>query len=98
MSLPVVLRPEAQNDLLYGRDWYDGQSPGRGDLFTDEVEQALARIALRPEMYAVLYRGVRPCKVRKYPYVIYYRVLSDRIDVIGVLHGRRDPGAWQSRA
>jgi len=50
-----------------------------------------------PEMYVKALRDVRRAKVRKFPYLIYYRVLSDRIQVIAVLHASRDPQLWQER-
>ena len=49
-------------------------------------------------MYAATFRGVRPAKLRRFPYVVYYRVLADRIEVLAVLHGSRDPRIWQGRA
>ena len=51
-----------------------------------------------PELYAVTFRGVRPAKLRRFPYVMYYRMLADRIEVLAVLHGSRNPRVWQSRA
>jgi plasmid stabilization system protein ParE len=40
---------------------------------------------------------VRRGKVRRFPYVVYYRVLADRIEVIAVLHAARNPQTWQDR-
>jgi plasmid stabilization system protein ParE len=40
---------------------------------------------------------VRRGKLRTFPYLIYYRVLSDRSEVIAVLHASRDPKGWQER-
>ena len=97
MSLPIVVRPEAQTDLLEARDWYEQQRPGLGDAFAEAVEEMLARIKEMPELYAAMLREVRRGKLRRFPYVVYYRVLSDRIEVIGVLHGSRDPKVWQDR-
>src|SRR5437016_4760994 len=98
MSLPVGFRPEAQDDVLLAREWYERQSPGLGDAFAAMVEQLLGRIVAMPESYAATFRGVRPAKLRRFPYVLYYRVLADRIEVLAVLHGSRDPRIWQSRA
>ena len=56
------------------------------------------RVRAMPEIYAPAFRGVRRGKLRKFPYVVYYRALTDRIEVIGVLHGGRDPRVWRSRA
>jgi plasmid stabilization system protein ParE len=98
VSLPFVFRPEAQDDLLLARDWYQRQALGLGDAFSAAFEQLLARVEAMPELYAVTFRGVRPAKLRRFPYVMYYRLLADRIEVLGVLHGSRDPRIWQRRA
>ncbi len=98
MSLPVAVRPDAQVDLRNARDWYDRQRPGLGDAFAVAVEKFLARIEALPELYAVTIHDVRQGKVKKFPYVVYYRVLADRIEVIAVLHGGRNPQAWQDRS
>jgi len=98
VSLPVILQPEAQDDLLLAREWYERQSPGLGDTFAGAVERLLALVESMPEMYAVAFRGVRPAKLRRFPYVVYYRVLADRIDVLAILHGSRDPRIWEGRA
>ncbi len=97
MSLSAVFRPEAKADLLETRDWYEHQQLGLGQTFADSVDDAVDRIVAMPQMYASVFRNVRRAKLRRFPYLIYYRVLSDRIEVIGVLHGSRDPKRWQER-
>ncbi len=98
MSLPVAVRPDAQSDLLDARDWYECQSPGLGGAFIAAFEQLLARIESFPELYAITYRGVRPAKLRRFPFVVYYRVLTNRIEVLAILRGSRDPKVWKRRA
>jgi toxin ParE1/3/4 len=98
VSLPVTFRPETQDDLLLARDWYQRQAPGLGDAFSAAFEQLMDRVEAMPELYAVTFRGVRPAKLRRFPYVLYYRLLADRIEVLAVLHGSRDPRVWQRRA
>jgi plasmid stabilization system protein ParE len=97
MSLAAVFRPEAQADLLRTRDWYERQRVGLGEIFSVSVEQVVNRIETMPQMYAIVFRDVRRAKLRTFPYLIYYRVLSDRIEVIAILHGSRDPKLWQER-
>ena len=58
----------------------------------------LVRIAMMPELYGVILGDIRRGKLRKFPYVVYYRVLVDRIEVIAVLHGSRDQNSWKDRA
>jgi len=97
MSLPVIFRPEAQADLLDAQSWYERQRAGLGDIFADAAEQMLGRIVAMPEMYEAVLRDVRRGKLTRFPYVLYYRVLPDRIEVLGVLHGSRDPRVWEDR-
>ena len=97
MSLPIVLRPEAQTDLLATRDWYERQRPGLADEFADAVDRMFVRIEGMPESCAVAFQNVCRGKLRRFPYLIYYRVLSEQIEVVAVLHSSRDPQLWQSR-
>ena len=93
----MILRPEAVDDVTAARDWYEQQREGLGEEFVESVDFVLARLAATPEMHQVVFQDARRAKLRRFPYVVYYRVLSDRVEVLAVMHGRRDPGAWQSR-
>ncbi len=97
MSLAIVFRPEAEADVLEARDWYEEQQPGLSEAFADSLDEIVSRIAPMPRMYPVALRDVRRGKLRKFPYLIYYRMLADRIEVIAVLHGSRSPNLWQDR-
>jgi toxin ParE1/3/4 len=48
-------------------------------------------------MYPVAHRDVRRGKLRKFPYLIYYRVHPNKLEVLAVLHGSRDPRLWRER-
>jgi hypothetical protein len=41
VTLPVLLRPEAQDNLLSSREWYDERGPGLGDRFMAAVSEAI---------------------------------------------------------
>jgi toxin ParE1/3/4 len=97
MTLAVLFRPEAGSDLIETRDWYERQQLGLGEAFADSVDETVDRIEAMPRMYAVVFRDVRRVKLRRFPYVVYYRVASELIEVIAVLHGSRDPKLWQER-
>jgi toxin ParE1/3/4 len=98
LSLEIFVRPEAEVDLQSARDWYDQQRQGLGIEFITAVNETLNRIADMPGLFAVSLRDVRRAKLRRFPYLIYYRQLGDRVEVIGVLHGSRDPRTWRRRA
>jgi plasmid stabilization system protein ParE len=98
MSLPVVLRPEASQDVEEARDYLEVQQPGLGQTFLDRVNETLGNIGAMPEMYGVVWRNVRAARLRQFTYVVYYRVHADRVEVLAVMHGSRRASAWRSRA
>jgi plasmid stabilization system protein ParE len=95
--LPLVVRPEAQADLLEARDWYNRQRADLGIQFVESVEEFFGRVHSNPESYAESFKGVRRGKLRRFPYVVYYRALDNQTEVLAVLHGSRHPRVWQSR-
>jgi plasmid stabilization system protein ParE len=98
MSLPVVLRPEASQDAAEARDYFEAQQAGLGQAFLDRLNEVLARVGAMPETYGIVWRNVRAARQRRFTYVVYYRVHDDRVEVLAVMHGRRDASAWQTRA
>lgn len=97
MSLPVVLRAEAQTDFDEAFDWYEAQRTGLGIDFAAEVQRVFDRIAANPLLHGVVLQDVRKAVAHRFPYSIYYRVESTQVLVIAVFHGRRDPSIWQGR-
>lgn len=97
MALAIVFRPEAENDVLQTRRWYEQQMAGLGDAFADSLAQIVSRIEMMPEIYPIARHSVRRGKLRRFPYLIYYRIQTARIEVIAVLHGSRHPNVWRDR-
>ncbi len=97
MSYVLVFRSEALEELDEAYNWYESQQPGLGDEFLEYVDEVLNRICQQPELYVVVYRDVRRVVLRRFPYVISYRIISSRIVITGVFQGRRDPKIWLKR-
>jgi plasmid stabilization system protein ParE len=93
----LVLRPQAEAELLDARDWYEEQRAGLGGAFATEVDLALARIVQTPLAYRRVQGETRRALGRRFPYAIYFHATPDEIVVLGVIHGRRHPQRWRSR-
>jgi plasmid stabilization system protein ParE len=94
----MIIRPEAEADLVSARAWYERQREGLGAAFLLCVEEVLERIGRTPEMYTTVYHDVRRALTRRFPYAVYYCIAGTEVVVLGILHTRRDPHEWQSRA
>lgn len=97
MSLPLHIRPEAERDVEDAAIWYEQQRAGLGHEFLDRVRDALAAVAGQPRQYPVVHRQTRRALARQFPFGIYYLIEADRIVVVAVMHGSRDPHKWQTR-
>lgn len=91
------VRPAAAADIEEAFLWYEGQRPGLGDEFRQELKAALDRITASPELYQVLHRETRRALIRRFPYCLFYRVYPEAIVVVAVMHARRNPRRWRSR-
>lgn len=98
MTHPLIIRPEAEQDMAEGRDWYEGQREGLGAEFLTAIDEVFDRIREMPELYAPEYKAVRRAGLRRFPYVVYYRIVTASVEVIAVQHGSRNPRRWRSRA
>ena len=97
MSAPVIIRPEAEEDIQTTHDALEQVQTGLGRRFVGRLREVLERVESTPELYGVVWQDVRAVRVKQFRYVLYYVVFSDRVEVIAVLHGARDPSVWQSR-
>jgi plasmid stabilization system protein ParE len=97
VTLPVFWTPEANQDLLEARTWYDNVRSELGERFALAVETTVEAIAEHPLQFPVTYQSRRRAGVRRFPYGIFFEVQQNRIVVIACFHGRRNPKRWQSR-
>ncbi len=72
MTPRLVLRPQAEAELLDARDWYEAQRPGLGRTFATEVDMVLGRIVQAPLAYPRVQGETRRALVRRFPYAIYF--------------------------
>ena len=97
MSLPVILRHEAEVDVQEARDPLEAVRVGLGTQVLTRVREVLARIEKMPELHGKVWQDVRAARLKQFRYIVYFIVLADRVEVLAVLHGARDPSSWKSR-
>ncbi len=98
MRYPVVYLPEARTDVDAAYASYEQRQTGLGERFLEQLRLRVEGIAGNPALYANLRDGVRAGPLRRFPYVVYYQWEAGTVFILAVLHGHRDPKAWQSRA
>jgi hypothetical protein len=71
------LTSETETDLLRGIRWFDRTSRGLGDQFESEFFHALERVKDAPELFAPDHTGYRPCRLKRFTAVLYFRIDGD---------------------
>jgi toxin ParE1/3/4 len=97
VSLLIVLKSEAVADLETTKAHYESIQSRLGLSFAVEVAVVFDRIGQFPELYARVWKHVRAAKLRKFPYIAYYHIVDDKIEIIAVLHAKRRESNWRSR-
>ncbi len=95
---PVIFTLEAELDALEAFRWYETQGAGLGFVFRAELDDAVRRIGEAPSSFAVRYRESRCLVLNRFPYGVYYRVYPDLVAIVAVVHGKRHPTTWRTRA
>ncbi|MGI8980819.1 MAG: type II toxin-antitoxin system RelE/ParE family toxin [Pirellulaceae bacterium] len=95
---PAIVQREAAVELEEDMVWYEKRQTGLGLDLESEVEKTIARIRRDPSI-GIRYRNTQFqfVRVKRFPYVVYFREFDDAIWVIAIAHGRRRPGYWKNR-
>jgi len=88
---------EARLEAEAAASFYRERQPGLEVRFLDSLEDALRRIQRHPLIYRKVEGDLRKCKLPHFPYGIVYRIRSETIEIIAVMHTCRAPGYWKQR-
>lgn len=94
---PIDFHPNAAQEARDAAARYEGLRAGLGDDFRAELEAALVRVRQNPQLYAAEWGSIRVCPLHRFPYLVFYEELTDRIWVAAVGHHGRRPGYWARR-
>ena len=95
--MTVRLLGVAQQELIEAIVYYNGESPGLGDVFLLETVAAIDRIRRFPEAWHPLGKETRRCLLRRFPYGLIYSKDDAGILILAVAHTHRKPGYWRDR-
>jgi plasmid stabilization system protein ParE len=97
LKYSLILRPEAEADVLEAYSWYEMEKPGLGDEFLSKIEDALENVSSTPEMHPCICQKIRRKLIRRFPYGIYYIFENGKVSVLGIVNLLRHPRHWRER-
>jgi hypothetical protein len=87
----------ARDELAEVIAHYEGQRPGLGEEFAQEVENTIRRILNLPGAWTQLAPNIRRCRTNRFPYGLVFTVRGEEVLIIAVMHLHRKPGYWKDR-
>lgn len=95
--MKIRLVDEARREFDEAVDYYLKHSNSAAVPFIDAFEEAKKRLSAFPNAGARIRPGSRRILVKRFPYMLVYRVEGGEIVVYAVAHQRRRPGYWRMR-
>jgi plasmid stabilization system protein ParE len=99
MNRRLIIRPEAESDIIDAAVWYENREVSLGLEIAGEVHAAIKRAVEHPRAHPLLRKHpeVHRILAQRFPYRIYYIVRSDAIVIFAVLHSSRHERNWEVR-
>ncbi len=96
--MKIEYHPALGAELEEARDYYDERLLGLGRDFVDEFERQVLAVAAMPERWMIVVGDIRRVLMKRFPYIIYFRILDDgAIRIAVVKHEKRHPAYGRQR-
>ncbi len=101
MTWRVVVRPEAEDDIVEAAAWYERRSEGLGVRFSEEVIAVFDALAETPLLHCRRHptKNIRWRYPEHFPYRVIYEVIEEEKTVVvgAVIHAARHDREWRRR-
>ena len=78
-------------------EYYSARSPEAASGFVDAFEAAATFLLENPQVGTRLDCGARRWNLRRFPYALIFRAVDDIVEIVAVMHERREPEYWRNR-
>lgn len=97
MVLKIIVKPLAELDLHEAVNWYVLENEELAETFLFEFKDAVRAVSRSPLGFQKRYKSVRAFAMKKFPYNVYYLLDKGTMDILAVIHQKRNPKLWKKR-
>jgi hypothetical protein len=91
MTFKLIIKEEAQLEVIEAFLYYEGKQNGLGDLFLDHLNSYFKWIRNYPFHFSQKRKPFREAVVKRFPFIIIYEVLESEVIVYSVFNTWQDP-------
>lgn len=100
--LAARLRSKATDDVKQAVEYYSAEADvGVATRFVDDLERTIRQLEVHPELGSLRFAfdldlpGLRSFRVEEFPFLVFYLIRREHLDVLRVLHSSRDVPAMR---
>ena len=86
MAFKVVIKPEAEQELLEALDWYETKTQNLGTELYIEISNLIDSIKENPNLFQKRYKNFRITFTKRFQYGIHYTIEKAIIYIHAILH------------
>ncbi len=91
MSRKILFRDKAISEMMSAYWWYEDAKIGLGDVFLKKIDTYIDIIKENPEAFRIVYKKFRQIPIKKFPFVILYKVYPSAVVIHSVFHTSQNP-------
>lgn len=90
--------PAAEAEYLESVAYYESKKSGLGASYLAEFEITMTTVCAAPHRYPIEKQpDIRRIRLKRFPYTLLFRELSDTVQVLAIAHNRRRLQYWLGR-
>tara|TARA_R110000868_G_scaffold70445_6_gene206965 strand:+ start:212 stop:493 length:282 start_codon:yes stop_codon:yes gene_type:complete len=91
MPHELIIKPEAELELVEALEWHEEQLARLGNRLFQEFNDIFNEIASNPEYFQKKYGNIRIRYTYKFNYGVHYIIEKDTVFILAILHTSRKP-------
>jgi hypothetical protein len=97
MNYRVVLKEEADEDVLKAYLWYESKQQNLGERFLNELEEYLHFLEQDPYVFQIRRKNLHYCPLKRFPYIIVYEIEKQDVVIYAVFNTYQKPSRLKKR-
>ncbi len=94
----IELSNEAEEDFDNAFNYYLYENERVANNFYHKTNESFITLSKDPFAYQKIYKNIHRFVMKKFPFVIYFRINGFSIRIIAIFHTSRNPQIWEDRA
>lgn len=94
----VILQPEAEADLDEAFEYLQGAKKNLGFDLLEKLTDVIILLESNPFLFQKIDGEKRRAIIKRFKYNVIYKVKEQKVFIIAIIHGSKNPSWWQNRS